>query len=88
MPEMNGIETLKRIMHGMPVPVIMISAHTEEGAELTFKALELGAVDFITKPDAIFSRRIIDIKDIERGLREKPLGIRGAPIIVGRRRNK
>ncbi len=63
MPEMDGIETLKRIMQEIPTPIIMISAHTEQGAELTFKALELGAVDFITKPDAIFSRKIVDIKD-------------------------
>ena len=63
MPEMDGIETLKRIMQEMPTPIMMISAHTEQGAELTFKALELGAVDFITKPDAIFSRKIVDIKD-------------------------
>ncbi|MDW8002872.1 MAG: chemotaxis response regulator protein-glutamate methylesterase [Deltaproteobacteria bacterium] len=49
MPRMNGIEALKRIMENNPVPVIMFSALTREGAEITMKALELGAVDFITK---------------------------------------
>lgn len=63
MPQMDGIETLSRIMSEFPLPVIMISAYTEEGAHLTFQALEIGAVDFITKPDAMFSRSIVDIKN-------------------------
>ncbi|MDW8002897.1 MAG: chemotaxis response regulator protein-glutamate methylesterase [Deltaproteobacteria bacterium] len=49
MPRMNGLEALKHIMENNPVPVIMFSALTREGAEITMKALELGAVDFITK---------------------------------------
>lgn len=49
MPVMDGLTTLKRIMSEMPLPVLMISALTEEGAEATFEALELGAVDFIPK---------------------------------------
>jgi len=51
MPEMNGIETLERIMKDFPKPVIMISSFTKDGAEITFKALELGAVDYIPKPE-------------------------------------
>lgn len=62
MPVMNGIETLKRIMTENPMPVIMISAFTERGADLTFQALDLGAIDFITKPDSILSKQILDIK--------------------------
>jgi two-component system, chemotaxis family, protein-glutamate methylesterase/glutaminase len=62
MPVMDGIEALTRIMSEEPLPVVMISAHTQTGAELTFKALELGAVDFITKPDALFARPIIDLE--------------------------
>jgi two-component system chemotaxis response regulator CheB len=62
MPEMDGIQTLKRIMTQMPTPVVMLSSYSKEGAELTFKALDLGAVDFITKPHPIFSRSIMDIK--------------------------
>ncbi len=63
MPVLNGIETLVRIMAEKPMPVVMISALTQAGAELTFQALELGAVDFITKPDATLSRQIMDLKE-------------------------
>jgi two-component system chemotaxis response regulator CheB len=49
MPGMNGIEALKRIMAIRPVPVIMVSSLTEEGAKETLSALELGAVDYIPK---------------------------------------
>lgn len=49
MPHLNGIETLKRLMASVPLPVLMISSLTEEGAETTLKALELGALDFIPK---------------------------------------
>lgn len=51
MPEMNGIETLKYIMKTRPKPVIMISSFTKDGADITLKALELGAVDYIQKPE-------------------------------------
>ena len=51
MPRMNGLEFLDRLMRAHPTPVIvMISAATERGSEVTFRALELGAVDFVTKP--------------------------------------
>jgi len=49
MPGMNGIEALRRIMQTSPVPVIMVSSLTTQGAEETIKALELGAVDFLPK---------------------------------------
>ncbi|ABR31609.1 chemotaxis protein CheY [Thermosipho melanesiensis] len=50
MPKLNGIEALKEIMKRAPARVIMVSSLTEEGADITITALELGAVDFITKP--------------------------------------
>jgi two-component system chemotaxis response regulator CheB len=62
MPVMDGLETLKEIMRGHPRPVIMISAVTQAGARQTMEALELGAVDFIPKPDAVFSTSIIEMK--------------------------
>jgi len=50
MPGMNGIDTLKEIMRWHPVPVILVSSHSTEGASITLKALGLGAFDFVTKP--------------------------------------
>ncbi|MCR5813167.1 MAG: chemotaxis response regulator protein-glutamate methylesterase [Desulfovibrio sp.] len=49
MPNMNGLDTLKELMATVPLPVLMISSLTEQGAETTLRALELGALDFIPK---------------------------------------
>lgn len=50
MPRMDGITFLKRLMHYMPLPVIMVSSLTQSGAKTTLEALESGAVDFVPKP--------------------------------------
>ena len=50
MPKMNGLEFLDKLMRAKPLPVVMISSFTETGSEITFRALELGAVDFVLKP--------------------------------------
>jgi len=50
MPEMNGAEAVREIMKRRPTPVLMVSAHTRQGARETFEALGAGAVDFVTKP--------------------------------------
>ena len=50
MPRMDGLEFLARLMRLRPMPVVMISTLTEAGADVTLKALELGAVDFVAKP--------------------------------------
>jgi len=50
MPRMDGLDFLARLMRLRPMPVVMISTLTEHGAEITLKALELGAVDFVSKP--------------------------------------
>lgn len=50
MPKMDGVTFLKNLMRLRPMPVVMISSLTERGAEVTLKALELGAVDFVAKP--------------------------------------
>lgn len=53
MPEMDGITALEKIMEVSPVPVVMLSNYTEEGAEITIRALELGAVDLFLKSELI-----------------------------------
>ncbi len=50
MPRMDGIDFLSRLMRLRPMPVVMVSTLTERGAEVTMRALELGAVDFVSKP--------------------------------------
>ncbi|PRX27477.1 two-component system chemotaxis response regulator CheB [Orenia metallireducens] len=51
MPKMNGLEFLKRLMIAHPLPVVMVSTLTLSGSKVTLKALELGAVDFVAKPN-------------------------------------
>ena len=51
MPRMDGLTFLSKLMIARPMPVIMVSTFTDAGARVTMKALELGAVDFILKPD-------------------------------------
>lgn len=62
MPIMDGLTTLKNIMSTYKLPVIMISSLTKEGADLTLKALDEGAVDFIPKPKNVFNMSESDIK--------------------------
>lgn len=70
MPRMDGLSFLEKLMAGRPMPVVMLSSLTEKGCETTMRALELGAVDYITKPkldvesamDAIASEIVEKIK--------------------------
>jgi len=50
MPRMDGITFLSNLMRLRPMPVVMVSSLTEQGADVTLNALELGAIDFVTKP--------------------------------------
>ena len=50
MPRMDGLTFLEKLMRAHPMPVVMVSSLTERGCETTLRALELGAVDFVTKP--------------------------------------
>ncbi len=68
MPVMDGLTALKRIMMEHPKPVIMVSSLTTEGAEATFKALELGAMDYIPKQ---LSKVSLEIVKIEKELIQK-----------------
>lgn len=51
MPDMSGLEAVERIMELSPVPIIMISSLTSHGADITLRALEMGAVDYIPKDE-------------------------------------
>ena len=67
MPGIGGLEAARAIIQRRGPPVIMVSALTRDGAEITLRALELGAVDFIPKPDS----SLIDIVHVQRDLVEK-----------------
>ena len=60
MPKMDGLDFLERLMRLRPMPVLMVSTLTERGSDITFRALALGAVDFVSKPKM----------DIARGMEE------------------
>lgn len=51
MPKMDGIDFLERLMRLRPMPVVMISSLTQKGSDITLRALELGAFDFVAKPE-------------------------------------
>ncbi len=55
MPRMDGIEAVERIMKAQPTPILVLSAHASDGAELTFEAMDRGAVDFFEKPSGEIS---------------------------------
>lgn len=63
MPKMNGLTAVRRIMETNPVPVVMISALTQHEAQLTLKALEFGAVDYVPKPSGQISLNMESVKD-------------------------
>ena len=64
MPRMDGMETLRLIMRRAPLPVILFSTHSKEGAYSTLKALALGAVDFVAKPTDAAAGHLETIADL------------------------
>lgn len=60
MPKMDGLDFLERLMRLRPMPVLMVSTLTERGSDITFRALELGAVDFVSKPKLDIARGMED----------------------------
>jgi len=63
MPGMNGLTFLEKLMRERPMPVVMVSSLTAKGAETTLRALELGAVDFATKPRVDVAKGTVEMAD-------------------------
>ena len=97
MPRMDGITFLEKLMRLRPMPVVMVSSFTEANAEITLQALELGAVDFVTKPGmegstefAEFGARLVEkiraaaLADVNHAHgAAKPLPTQAAPFHAG-----
>ena len=64
MPRMDGLDFLERLMRLRPMPVVMVSSLTERNSDITLRALELGAVDFVTKPRLGLRDGLIEYSDI------------------------
>ena len=64
MPKMDGLDFLEKLMRLRPMPVVMVSTLTERGSEITLRALELGAVDFVTKPKMSISEGMREYGDL------------------------
>jgi two-component system chemotaxis response regulator CheB len=64
MPRMDGLDFLEKLMRLRPMPVVMVSSLTERGGEITMRALELGAVDFVTKPKLGIRDGLMDYSEI------------------------
>lgn len=78
MPKLNGLEALKHIMIENPVPVIMVSTLTTEGASTTLEALHLGAIDYIPKNDVLDFNKIT--KDARMLLIEKVIAAKNSKV--------
>jgi two-component system chemotaxis response regulator CheB len=83
MPRMDGLEFLGRLMRWRPTPVVMVSSLTAHGAETTLRALELGAVDFVAKPQLAGSA---ELEEYAQEVAEKLRAAATARLKVGRSR--
>ena len=63
MPRMDGITFLENLMRLRPMPVVMVSSLTQRGADVTLRALELGAIDFVAKPKVDIAGSLVDYAD-------------------------
>jgi len=76
MPRMDGLEALQRIMKECPTPVLLLSSLTREGADVTLRGLELGAMDFVDKSSVQGSMNLLSLTD---ELRAKVRALAGVP---------
>jgi two-component system chemotaxis response regulator CheB len=85
MPEMNGLDALRAIMDRFPRPVVMLSAaSTGPGADITIRALELGAVDFVHKPSGAISLELESISDRIHGALRAAAAVNMVSVSAGR----
>jgi two-component system, chemotaxis family, protein-glutamate methylesterase/glutaminase len=64
MPKMDGLDFLEKLMRLRPMPVLMVSTLTERGSEITLRALELGAIDFVTKPKTSITSGMLEYTEL------------------------
>src|SRR5579863_4886649 len=86
MPRMDGLQFLRNLMRLRPMPVVMCSSLTERGADITLAALELGAIDFVTKPKIDvahalegYAAELISKVKVAAAARVRPLVVRPPP---------
>jgi len=80
MPGLNGADTTRAILARRPTPIVMLSAHTREGATATVQALAAGAVDFVAKPSGEVSANLSEIRE---ELVAKLIAAAGARVATG-----
>jgi two-component system chemotaxis response regulator CheB len=90
MPRMDGLDFLERLMRLRPMPVVMVSSLTERNSDVTLRALELGAVDFVTKPrlglrDGLLEYAALIADKIRAAAQSRPRQRRDVPAGVVRR---
>ncbi|MDB4972731.1 MAG: cheB [Myxococcaceae bacterium] len=83
MPRMHGLTFLRILMEKRPMPVVMVSSLTEAGADVTLQALELGAIDFVTKPardvkDGLEAMKLELVEKVKAAARSRPRALRAA----------
>jgi two-component system chemotaxis response regulator CheB len=87
MPRMDGITFLENLMRLRPMPVVMVSSLTQRGADVTLRALELGAIDFVAKPRLDIAGTLEDYEDeliakvkVAAQARVVPASVKRAPV--------
>src|SRR3954451_4327321 len=63
MPHLDGLQATEQIMSTNPRPIVVVSSESREGAEITLKALELGAIDFVAKPSSGVDLDMSSVRD-------------------------
>ena len=94
MPKMDGLTFLKNLMRLRPMPVVMVSSLTEQGADVTLQALENGAIDFVTKPKidvadglADYREELIEKVKMAANVSQTALLIRSSALDVATKKN-